>query len=278
LTVPTRIEKGESLITVVDIDDVSPRGGHRADTQTALMYLLARHFLCSGMFDGRTDKMSGRYSSFHAGRIALAGKRNRVVAFDDLHRVASVAPTVDQIASDVVHAKSLGVRIRLASQLLSSFDRTVVKAATNNIVGGLYRQADVGEHFGLSEGAVAAITDMPSLSRNDMFFLAVTREKGVRERLVRHVQASAGIWAFATAWSDAALRERLQELVGLSQALRTLAKVYPSGSASWEIEDRERKFRAEMNPRADNLAFFGEDVIEQLASELAELPASASGD
>lgn len=278
LTVPTMIEKGESLITVVDIDEVSPKGGHHADTQTGLMYMLARHFLFSETLSARAEQVFGRYAALHAGRIARAGRRTKVVVFDELHRVTSMSPILDQVASDVVHAGDLGVRIRLASQLLSSFDQAVVKAATNIFVGGIYRRDTVGEHFGLSASAIEAITDMPSLSRNGMCFLAVNRENGTREQLVRHVQASDGIWAFATAWADVGLRERLQELVGLAPALRTLAKVYPSGSASWDIEDRERKFRAEMNPPPSNFAHFGDDVIEQLASELAALSASASGD
>jgi intracellular multiplication protein IcmB len=278
LTVPTRIEKGDSLITVVDIDDVSPKGGGHADTQTGIMYMLARHFLCSEMFNRRADHELGKYASFHASRIAFAGRRTKVVTFDELHRVTSVAPILDQIRLDVLHAKDRGVRIRLASQLLSSFDRTTVKAATNIFVGGVQRRDTVGEHFDLSPAAVAAVTDMPGLSRNGMSFLAVIRENGVHEHLIRHMQASEGIWAFATTWADVALRDRLQELVGLAQALRTLAKVYPSGSASWEIEDRERKFRAELNPPPSNFAHLGDDVIEQLASELAALSASTSCD
>jgi intracellular multiplication protein IcmB len=272
LTVPTRIERGESLITVVDIGEVSPAGGgHKADTQTCLMYMLARHFLCSEMLSARGDQVYGRYAAFHAGRTARAGRRTKVVVFDELHRVTSMSPILDQVASDVVQAGDLGVRVRLASQLLTSFDQTVVTAATNIFVGGIHRRDTVGEHFGLSASAVEAITDAPYLSRNGMCFLAVNRESGTREQLVRHVQASDGIWAFATAWTDVGLRERLQELVGLAPALRTLAKVYPSGSASWEIEDRERKFRSQIQPPPSNFAHFGDEVIEQLASELAAL-------
>jgi intracellular multiplication protein IcmB len=61
------------------------------------------------------------------------------------------------------------------------------------------------------------------------------------------------------------LRNRLYETVGFQEALRRLAKVFPSGSAEKEIERRkeERLRGGEMEARA------AESVLEALTAEVA---------
>lgn len=280
LAVPTAIEKGESLITVVDLSDVAPCGGGNADTQTALMYMLARHFLCSSMFLTKADLSVGKYRWFHMDRIRRAEKRARIVEFDELHRVSSIPPVMEQVGEDLVNAKDRGIRIRLASQLLSSFDSAMVHASTNIFVAGVSIRdgATIRELFGLSAAGVAAVTDMPLPSKNGMSFLAVVRENGIHEHLVRHSQKADGLWALTTNTVDTLLRQRVQELVGLAQALRTLGRHYPTGSAAREVETRMRNIvggRSLLDPAFNNLET---EIIEQLAFELAALSASENVD
>ncbi|MCV9964993.1 hypothetical protein OIU34_24155 [Pararhizobium sp. BT-229] len=280
LAVPTRIEKGESLITVVDLSDVAPVGGGDADTQTALMYMLARHFLCSSMFLTKADLAVGKYRLFHMDRVRRAEKRVRIVEFDELHRVSSIPPVMHQVGEDLVNAKDRGIRIRLASQALSSFDSAMVHAATNIFVAGVSIRdaATIGEQFGLSAASVAAVTDMPLPSKNGMSFLAVVRESGIHEHLVSHSQKADGLWALTTNTVDTLLRQRVQELVGLAQALRALGRHYPTGSAAREVETRMRNIvggRSLLDPAFNNLET---EIIEQLATELATLSASENVD
>jgi intracellular multiplication protein IcmB len=74
------------------------------------------------------------------------------------------------------------------------------------------------------------------------------------------------LWAFSTTPVDVALRRRLYSRVGPGEARRRLARVFPTGTASREIDRRkdERLRRGEDDDRAQ------EGVIEELADELTD--------
>jgi intracellular multiplication protein IcmB len=74
------------------------------------------------------------------------------------------------------------------------------------------------------------------------------------------------LWALSTTPDDAALRNRLYEAVGFREALRRLAKVFPTGSAQKEIERRrvERLRGGEMEAHAT------QSVVEGLTAELVD--------
>ena len=62
------------------------------------------------------------------------------------------------------------------------------------------------------------------------------------------------------------MRNRLYDRVGFSKGLRRLSKVFPSGSASDEIE-RRTKARLKKGDAADRVE---SGVVDELASELIE--------
>ena len=72
------------------------------------------------------------------------------------------------------------------------------------------------------------------------------------------------LWAFSTTPTDVALRNRLYELVGFSEGLRRLSRVFPTGTAKKEVGRRkdERLRRGEEDGRAQA------GVVDELADEL----------
>ncbi|VFU17613.1 protein of unknown function (plasmid) [Methylocella tundrae] len=86
------------------------------------------------------------------------------------------------------------------------------------------------------------------------------------EQLLVNTLGPIELWALSTTPGDTALRNRLYDKVGFSEALRRLSKVFPTGSALKEIERRksDRLRGGEVDARAQT------GVIDDLADELID--------
>lgn len=86
------------------------------------------------------------------------------------------------------------------------------------------------------------------------------------ELFVLNLMGPIELWALSTSPKDTALRRRLYDALGTTEARRRLAKVFPKGSAEQEIERRED---VRMKAGQDASTALG-GVIEDIARELKD--------
>ena len=127
---------------------------------------------------------------------------------------------------------------------------------------------EVINRFNLSEASAAIVRHgLHGPGPGGAPFLAVLQVENAKyEQLLVNTLGPIELWALSTTPGDTALRNRLYEAVGFSEALRRLSKIFPAGSALKEIERRkaDRLRSGEMESRAQS------GVIDGLAAELID--------
>jgi intracellular multiplication protein IcmB len=127
---------------------------------------------------------------------------------------------------------------------------------------------EVITRFNLSEASASIVRHgLHGPGPNGAPFLAVLQvDNSKYEQLLVNTLGPIELWALSTTPGDTALRNRLYDKVGFSEALRRLSKVFPTGSALKEIERRksDRLRGGEVDARAQT------GVIDDLSDELID--------
>jgi intracellular multiplication protein IcmB len=271
LTMPTRFDIGDSRVVALDLDEAAPKGGGPADKQTAMVYMLGRYILARDFYlnEEALGSFPEEYRPYQRSRIKRLRETQKRIVFDEFHRTKSSQIVREQVLIDMREGRKWGVSIALASQLLDDFDASMIDMATGVWIMGVNndRSAEqAAQIFGLS----ATAKDIVSRSLNGPgptgapFLAVLVMKDGRHEHLLYNTLGPTELWAFSTTAEDAALRNRLYQLVGAVEARRLLSKRYPNGSAKSEIERRVQAL-AENGGSVDEAQ---DGIIETLAQEL----------
>ncbi|VTZ48787.1 Intracellular multiplication protein IcmB [Methylocella tundrae] len=271
LNSPTRLDFGSARIIVLDLQEVAPTGSAASNRQTEMMYLLARHVLARNFFL-KPDYL--RYvpepvRAYHARRFQETYETVKRLDYDEWHRTLGSPQVRAQAELDAREGRKHNIQLGFSSQRLSDMGDSLISQSTGRFVlraGDEKEAEEIITRFNLSEASASVVRNgLHGPGPNGAPFLAILQVENARyEQLLVNTLGPIELWALSTTPGDTALRNRLYDRVGFSEALRRLSKIFPGGSALKEIERRksERLRGGELDARAEM------GVIDQLTDEL----------
>jgi len=275
LASPTKLDLGTARVIVLDIDRVAPEGQGEAQRQTELMYLLGFQIISRNFFLRPEDAegVPAHVRAYHLRRFTEFRESFKRLECDEFQRAASAPYVQQQFEEAARRAAKLNIRLGLASQKLADFGEYLTGHSTGRFIlgaGDEQEAAQIGERFNLSEAARAIVREGLNGPRPDgsgaPFILQILVNGAWYEMYLLNLVGPIELWALSTNPNDAALRRRLYEALGSTEARRRLARVFPRGSAVKEI-DRRKDTRIRLGEAA-GIAFGG--VVHELARELCD--------
>lgn len=270
----TQFDTSRARICALDLMDVSPQGDDTADRQTAIMYMLARHILVSKWWVGpeMLAAIPEKYRPYHESRLQDIIETPKRLCYDEFHRTSRSGSVRAQVIRDVREGRKRGVQIALSSQLLDDFDDDMVDLATGVWVLGaaISDQAvdNIQERFGLSETARNVIRYKltgPKAGGAPALLVLGTTEGRYEQHLINTL-GPIELWALSTSSEDVAIRTRLYDRLGASNARRVLAANFPGGSARGEIKRRIIALSEKGDTQAASLNKVIETIVEELTA------------
>lgn len=268
---PSRFDIGDAQIVSLDLDEVAPRGGAEADRQTAVMYMLGRHLLASRFFlmpeDARLADEG--YKEWHVERIDNMRQDPKRFCLDEVHRAIRNASVAKQVVGDIEtisrESRKWNLSLGIYSQSIEDFPEIIVELATSlYILGvGTARMAErIAKMFGLNDTALIEMQRLGMPDKRGSNFLGIFKAGGKTSvhRLTNTIGNQA-LWAFDTTTENVTVRNKLYALLGATDTLKLLARLYPGGIKP-EIEKRKAKF-------ADMTDDVSVDIIKELVIEIA---------
>ena len=273
LNSPTKLDFGSARIIVLDLAEVAPTGSAAADRQTEMMYLLGRHILARNFFL-KPDYLlyvPEHVRDYHRVRFQKAYEAVKRLDYDEWHRTANSPQVRAQAELDVREGPKHNIQLGFSSQRLRDMGDSVISQATGRFVlrvGDEHEADEIIKRFNLSDASADVVRyTLHGPGPGGAPFLAVMQVDTAKyEQMLVNQLGPIELWALSTSPADRAVRERLYDKVGFSEALRRLARIFPSGSATTEIERRksERLRRGELDAKAQS------GVVDEVASELID--------
>lgn len=272
LATTTAFDIGESRIVSLDLQDVAPSGGPQADRQTAIMYMVARRVLGQKLFMLMDDvkHFPPIYREYYERHIRETSSDVKAICMDEFHRTAGAQAVRDQVIRDIREGRKWKVLISLFSQLPEDFDATMIDLATSVFILGAGSDEGankVASIFGLSNTELHIIKNRirkPGRHGSSMLSIHKT-SRGRVSQFVYLTLAPEEMWAYSTTAEDRRIRDTLYEDYDPSLVRRVLARMYPGGTATEDIE--RRRARAEETGDTSDLI---ETIIHELRGRIEE--------
>ena len=273
LNAPTRLDFGPARIIVLDLAEVAPTGSAAANRQTEMMYMLARHILARNFFLKPTylHHVPEEVREYHRVRFQEIYECVKRLDYDEWHRTQGSPQVRAQADLDMREGPKHNIQLGFSSQSLRHMSEEVISQSTGRFIlrcGDEKEAEEIIDRFNLSEASAAVVRyGLNGPGPAGAPFLAILQADDAKyEQKLVNTLGPIELWALSTTPGDTGLRNRLYEKVGFSEALRRLAKIFPTGSALTEMERRkaERLRRGELEARAQA------GVIDELAGELLD--------
>src|ERR1700733_5691906 len=236
-----------------------------------MMYLLARQILGRNFFLHPDDvvHVPERVRAYHEQRFIEIRETVKRIDYDEWHRTQGSDLVRAQAERDVREGRKHNVQLGFASQRLSDMGDGLIAQSTGRFVlgGGDQRESDaIITRFELTEASAKIVMNRLTGPRPEGApFLAIFEAEQARyEQFLVNSLGPIELWALSTTPTDTSLRDRIYARVGFSEGLRRLAKVFPAGSASEEIE-RRTKDRVKKGNSVDRVQA---GVVDEVPDEL----------
>jgi intracellular multiplication protein IcmB len=271
----TTFDLGEARIVSLDLDEVAKTGGEAADRQTAVMYMLARYVLARHYYltEESIAEFPALYREYHGKRVYEIREDPKRIVFDEFHRTSKAKAVRDQVIVDMREGRKWKVQVALLSQSLDDFDDVMIEFATAIFImdAGPKQAVDKSTKvFGLSDTARLALETRvhgPKLG-GATFIAQFATKSGINTQLITSTIGPIELWAFNTTAEDTRIRNALYNKIGATKARQILAQVYPSGTATKEIEKRLNITKEQAHFIADE---DNSSIIEEIIAELVKL-------
>jgi intracellular multiplication protein IcmB len=242
LNCPTKLDFGPARIIVMDLAEVAPTGSAAANRQTEMMYMLGRHILARNFFL-KPDYL--RYvlddvRDYHHVRFQETYEAVKRLDYDEWHRTQGSPQVRAQAELDVREGRKHNIQLGFSSQRLRDMGDGIVSQSTGRFVlraGDDKEAEEIIERFNLSEASADIVRYRPhGPGPAGAPFLAVLQVDNAKyEQMLVNTLGPIELWALSTTPGDTGLRNRLYEKLGSDEALRRLARIFPSGSALKEM-------------------------------------------
>ena len=270
---PTRLDFGPARVIVMDLAAVAPTGSAQSNRQTEMMYMLGRHILARNFFlhPDYAQYVPEAVRDYHRARFQDVQEMVKRLDYDEWHRTQGSPQVRAQAELDCREGPKHNIQMGFASQRLSDMGDSIVSQSTGRFVlkaGDEREMAEIIDRFNLSEASAGVVRyGLNGPSDRGAPFLAILQVDDAKyEQMLVNQLGPIELWAFSTTPGDTALRNRLYDRLGSSEALKRLARVFPAGSAQSEINRRKdaRLRRGELDARAAT------GVVDELAGELID--------
>lgn len=245
---PTQLDLSSANVLSLDLNAVAPKGNQR---QTAIMYILGMHVMLHDLQLHKDDIKAyfpEEYHEYHLRMLAQMNEMPKCICLDEMHRTEGVLQVRKRVTWLMREGRKYNIQVRVASQQLPDFDKDMVNSATSVWLCGVNTEDELRlakDIFNLSEQATRAIRNDvkgPKSDRSGAPILAIFTLKngGKHEHVLINTVGPKEAWSFSTSPRDIELRNRLSDRLGLKEARRRLADLYPGGSAEKAIEERSK--------------------------------------
>ncbi|MDN3563099.1 ATP-binding protein [Paeniroseomonas aquatica] len=270
---PTKVDFGPARIIVLDLEAVAPSGSPENNRQTGLMFMLARHLIGRNFFlhPEYADQVPSMVRPYHRRRFTEVYEAVKILEYDEWQRTKDQPEVQEAAERDDREGAKHGVMLGLSSQRMTDFGDHLVKVATGLFICGVGNMEEADEIIKarkLSEATGQIIRHRLTGPRRDgggaPFVVVLNASDAQWEQVLVNVPGPIDLWALSTTPEDCALRDRLYERLGASEALQRLSAVFPTGSAVLEINRRkEGRLR-----RGEDDDVAAASVIEEMMGEL----------
>lgn len=271
LSQPTRLDFGSARIIVIDLADVAPVGSGEANRQTELMYMLGRYIIARNFFlhPDYISQIPQFVKAYHLKRFTDFKNTVKRLDYDEWHRTARCTSIRDQAELDVREGRKHNVQLGFSSQSLRDIGEQIIAFSTARFVlktGDEKETKEIIDRFNLSEAGSQIIRHRLSGPGKwgAPFFVNMIIDGSSYEQLLVNFLGPIELWSLSTTPGDTNLRELLYTRLGSSEALKRLARIFPSGTATHEIERRKAE-RLKSGGEADIVE---NNVVENLAMEI----------
>lgn len=244
---PTKFDLGVARIAAIDLQDVAIIGEtDAAKRNNALMFLMARNVFMqkiSGHDDEIKDMefpaaMRPVYESYWRRRHADMAEADKRMQMDEVHVTGGADEIMETVEADARLGRKWGLEIVLASQFLRDFRRLksmascvmILKAETKEI------RNECRDVFGFNDAVMETLTAYvhgPDKTGNSGANILVrfTLEESERWTVFNNRIGPTMLWALNTTRQDRLVRDEVYRRMSVGEALKLLARRYPSGTA-----------------------------------------------
>lgn len=273
LSLPTQFDLQETRICALDLGEVAPSGSGKAQKQSAVMYMLARHALVQDWTIGEEvlSEVSALYRDWYREILTRQRAIPKTLFIDEYHRTGGLENFRRQMVRDALEGPKWGLKLMLSSQSLDHFDEEILRIATAVWIMDVGSKKDyirsVSQKTGLSETAqyIAEHYLTGPSERGTPLLLRLYTRRGAETHFLRFVMSGIELWALSTTPEDVVVREKLYEKFGPQKARRLLAHHYPGGTIRKELERRQDRQRAHGGVQMEGNST---SLLDQIADEI----------
>lgn len=269
----TSFDIGDARVVSLDLDEVAKSGGDAADRQTSVMYMLARYVLARHYYltEESLSQVPAQYKIYHKERIAEIREDPKRIVYDEFHRTSKSSAVRDQVILDMREGRKWKVQIALLSQAVEDFDSIMIDFSTAIYImdaGPSQAVEKTTKIFGLSETAKTALRTRVHGPREGgaTFLVQYATKRGVNIQLLTLTLGPVEIWAFSTTAEDVTIRNKLYQFIGPVEARRVLARLFPTGTVTNELENRLSVVREEQGIIKEDDA--RKSVLDELVQDI----------
>lgn len=274
LNKPTRLDLGDARIIALDINRVAPEGAAN-ERQTELMYLMGFQIISRNFFldPAEADHTPIFVREIHRKRFREFRESFKRLECDEFQRTVK-APYIRQMFEEAARrAAKLNVKLGLTSQKITDFGDYLTQHSTARFILGAANPDEASELssiLGLSQAATSIVHNGLKGPNRDgtgsPLILQILVNQQMYEMSLLNMLGPIELWALSTHPEDVSLRRRVYEALGSSEARRRLARVFPKGSASDEINRRRNDM---IRQGVDSTQVLG-GVISQISREICD--------
>lgn len=273
---PTRFDLGDARVVSFDLDEVAKGGSPAADHQAGVCYLLARYVSARNFYliEDHIQNFPPQYRQYHEKRIHEIRQDKKHLQYDEFHRTKMLQPVRDQVVGDMREGGKWGIMVSLISQSITDYDAHMLEFATCKIVVSKQNEVNAEEMrklFNLTPTAKYAVMNgiRPPGPHGSTFFGQFATKRGEAMHLLNNTIGGIKLWAFSTSSEDTYVRDALYRRIGPKCTRQLMARLYPGGSISDEVERRKlKKGDAGIDAKDDDVI---EELIEDILSKFETL-------
>lgn len=253
----TAFDIGNARIIALDLAEVTPQGSQDFEVkQTSIMYLLGRYAVSRNFYrnNDTVDEIPEAYRAYHQREIDDLTQAPKRLMMDEIHRCVKFNSVLSQLVLDCREGRKFDVQISLASQRLDDLPDELVDLVQNFYVMSLGNDQVASRiikklniHPDVAE-AMNIYCQGPGKRGLYHLVLSQIRDEGDSEdngskldHIVNLKQGTMMLLGQSTTAEDRNVRTRLVRLVGLSSALRMMAKEFPGGKVKPYIENMTKQ-------------------------------------
>lgn len=246
----TRLDIQQARVVALDMQDVA-----NSVEDTNLFYSLAQNVLSRGFMTdpdeiARLD-MPRQYREYHRNRIRALRAREKIFAFDELHRLsmglsptAPPPPAMARLMRWIKEVRKYQIKLLLSSQAVTHMPDEIKEdgmwSLMFNMGVGENQQKRVSELFGLSEYGREVMREElngPEAGVGAPCLFMANTNQGLLEQKVYISTSPMELWAAPTNQENLSLLQSVLEHVGDPiLSARALTELFPNGTAERDID------------------------------------------